>query len=59
MTRKTRVAITLKVPRLTKQEKARLQKALRSVVSIMDAHDLKTVKLDGAILLTRQKSSRR
>lgn len=59
MARKTRVGITVSVPRLTKQEKVRLRKALRTVVSIMDAHDLKTVKLDGGFEAQRNSPSRR
>lgn len=59
MARKTRVRITVKPTRLTRGDKTRLQKALRSIVSIMDAHDLRTVKLDGQIALERQGSPKR
>jgi hypothetical protein len=40
-----KVGIKVKPTRLTPTDKTRLQKALRAIVSIMDAHDLNTVKL--------------
>jgi O-acetyl-ADP-ribose deacetylase (regulator of RNase III) len=41
------IGITVKVGKLTPAEKTKLRKALKAVVSIMDAHDLKTLTLPG------------
>jgi hypothetical protein len=58
MARETRARITVKAPRLTRKEKEKLRKALRAAISIMDAHDLKTVTLDGQIQLERHRASK-
>jgi hypothetical protein len=52
MVRKAQVEITVKAARLTAKEKERLRKALSTVFSIMDQHDLTKVTLEGK--LTRQ-----
>jgi hypothetical protein len=44
---KAEIGITVKVERLTAADRGKLRKALRTVVSIMDAHDLKTWTLPG------------
>jgi hypothetical protein len=56
MARKTRIRISTKAPKLTKRERDRLRKALRTAVSIMDAHDLKTITLDALTTATRART---
>lgn len=45
--RKTRLVIGVKPKALGARERERLRKALRTVISIMDQHDLTTINLDG------------
>jgi len=48
---KAQLTIALRPKKLTARNRARLQKAVRTVISIMDQHDLDKVKLDAGVCL--------
>jgi hypothetical protein len=51
MAPKRKVTIAVKPKKLTAGERARLQKAVRTVISIMDQHDLNKIKMDFGVCL--------
>jgi hypothetical protein len=49
--RKAQLTIAVKPKKLTARERARLRKAVRTVISIMDQHDLNKIKMDVGVCL--------
>lgn len=57
-TKKTQVGITVKAAPLKRRELDRLKSALQSVVSVLDAHDLRTVTLPGGYRINYKRARR-
>jgi hypothetical protein len=57
-TKKAQVGITVKATRLTQTELNKLKRALRAVVSVLDAHDVHTVALPGGYRINYKRARR-